>query len=308
MQPYQWNDLELRHLVALQAIAEAGSLWAAADRLDCSASALSQQLAHLERLVGHRLVERSRGRRHVTITEPGRRLLAHAEAIVGRLRAAHADLLAFESGDGGSLRLGTYQSVGAKLLPRLLRSFAADWPAVTVHIDEVPRDDELLEMVERGDLDITFTVLPLPDGPFDAVELMRDPYVLMVGRDHQLAGEAKAVASDLETLSLIGQSSCRSQAAADSYLLSQGVMPSYVFRSDDNGIVQGLVGAGVGAALVPRLSVDDRDPSVSILDVPNMPARRLALAWHRDRYQSPAMRAFIARAQQVCAEVATAAA
>src|SRR5919109_1363560 len=128
MQPYHWSDLELRHLVALQTIAEAGSFWAAADQLDCSASALSQQIANLERLVGHRLIERSRGRREITLTEPGRLLLRHADAIAARLRAAHADLVAFGDGAGGKLRIGTYQSVGTKILPRLLRQFASEWP------------------------------------------------------------------------------------------------------------------------------------------------------------------------------------
>src|SRR5258708_1943376 len=100
-QTYNWDDLELRQLVALQTIAEAGSFWAAADRLHCSASALSQQIAPLERLVGHRLIDRSRGRRSVALTEPGRLLLRHAEAIVARLRAVHADLAAFSDGAAG---------------------------------------------------------------------------------------------------------------------------------------------------------------------------------------------------------------
>jgi DNA-binding transcriptional LysR family regulator len=308
MQPYVWSDLELRHLIALQAIAEAGSFWAAADRLDCSASALSQQIATLERVVGHRLIERSRGRRHISLTEPGRLLLRHAESIVGRLRAARADLAAFDEGASGRLRIGTYQSVGTKVLPRLLRVFAAEWPQVELQLDEEARDAVLLEMVERGELDVTFTVLPLPEGPFEAVELMRDPYVLLVARESPLASGGEAALAKLAALSLIGQSSCRSQDAADDYLRAHGVSPSYVFRSDDNGIVQGLVGAGVGAALVPRLSVDERDESVAVLEVPTMPPRRLALAWHRDRYRSPAAAAFVRRAQEVCAVFAAGAA
>lgn len=300
MQPYHWSDLELRHLVALHTIAEAGSFWAAADLLDCSASALSQQIANLERLVGHRLIERSRGRRQVTLTEPGRLLLRHADAITARLRAAHADLLAFSDGAGGKLRIGTYQSVGTKILPRLLRQFAADWPAVELQLREEAQDQQLLKMVRQGELDLTITVLPLPEGPFEGVELMRDPYVLMVARDAPLASVGTAALSHLGELSLIGFASCRSYTQTEEYLRAQGIAANYVFRSDDNGIVQGLVGAGVGAALVPRLSADERDEAVRIFDLPNIPPRILALAWHRDRYRSPAALAFIERAQQVC--------
>src|SRR5437016_7539325 len=116
-----WSRLELRHLVALDAIAREGSFWAAADALDCSQSAISQQVALLERVVGHRLVERSRGRREVTITEAGRLLLTHAEAIVARLRAAQADFTAYDEGGAGVLRVGSYQSVGQRIVPHLLR-------------------------------------------------------------------------------------------------------------------------------------------------------------------------------------------
>lgn len=303
MRTYHWSDLELRHLAAIQAIAEAGSFWAASELLDVSASALSQQVAHLERLVGHRLVERSRGRRRVTLTEPGRLLLRHADAIVGRLRAAHADLAAFDQGASGRLRIGTYQSVGTKVLPRLLRAFAAEWPDVELQLDEQASDDALLEMVERGELEFTFTVMPLPEGPFDGVELMQDPYVLIVAREAPVGGAGTARVAQLGGLDLIGPSLCRSQEATDGFLRQHGITPAYVFRSDDNGIVQALVGAGVGSALVPRLSVEERDESVRILDVPGMPPRRLALAWHRDRYRSPAALAFLELARQICAEL-----
>jgi DNA-binding transcriptional LysR family regulator len=304
MQPYHWSDLELRHLVALQAIAEAGSFWAAADRLDCSASALSQQIANLERRVGHRLAERSRGRRTVSLTEPGRLLLRHADAIAARLRAAHADLVAFGEGAAGKLRIGTYQSVGSKILPRLLRRFAADWPGVELQLTEEAEDQKLLKMVLQGELDLTITVFPLPEGPFEGVQLMRDPYVLMVANDAPLARAGSAALAQLGELSLIGFASCRSYTQIEAYLRTQGVVPNYVFRSDDNGIVQGLVGAGVGAALVPRLSVDARDEAIRIFELPNIPPRILALAWHRDRYRSPAAIAFTKRAQEVCAAFA----
>ncbi|MGH7904093.1 MAG: LysR family transcriptional regulator [Candidatus Dormibacteraceae bacterium] len=303
MDANHWSGLDLRRLIALRTIADSGSFWAAADRLDCSASALSQQIAGLEQAVGHRLLERSRGRRRVLLTEPGRLLVKHAEAIVARLEAARADLQAFGEGRAGRIRVGTYQSVGTKVLPRLLREFALEWPAVELQLTEEAEDELLLRRVERGDLDLSFTVLPLLDGPFESNELMRDPYALAVAADDALATMGPPGLEALAGLKLIGFQGCRSMAHTEAYLRSQGIEPDVTFRSDDNGIVQALVAAGMGAALMPLLALNEKDETIRILELRSMPPRRLALAWHRDRYRSPAVNAFIRRAGEICAEI-----
>src|SRR6476619_5726117 len=98
MESDTWLGVELRHLAALQAIAEHGSFGRAAEALGYTQSAVSQQLATLEKLVGQRLVDRPAGQRPAELTEAGRMLLAHADAIVARLRAARADLSALADG------------------------------------------------------------------------------------------------------------------------------------------------------------------------------------------------------------------
>src|SRR5437868_10374935 len=117
----QWLGVEFRHLAALQALAAEGSFGRAARRLGYTQSAVSQQIATLERIVGEKLVERPGGPRPISLTEAGRILLRHAESIVARLQAAQADLAAFASGEAGSLHVGTFQSVGAKILPEVMR-------------------------------------------------------------------------------------------------------------------------------------------------------------------------------------------
>src|SRR5215213_10576994 len=102
------------------------------------------------------------------------RHLAALEAV-----ATEADLIALADGAAGSLRVGIYQSVGTRILPRALRRYAREWPQVTVLPREAPTDAGLFELVESGELELTFADLPLPDGPFDYVELLRDPYVLL---------------------------------------------------------------------------------------------------------------------------------
>jgi DNA-binding transcriptional LysR family regulator len=302
MEPDSWLGVELRHLAALEAVAREGSFGRAAERLGYTQSAISQQIATLERLVGTRLVERPGGPRRVSLTEAGALLLRHAEAIVARLQAAQADLAAL--GEGGTLRVGTYQSVGAKILPTLLRRFRESWPHVEIRLTEEASDEGLLRLVERGELDLSFAMLPSLDGPFEAVELLRDPYVVLVAADSPLAGKRSVRMSDLEGVHLIGNRVCRTTALAESALRMRGVAPDVAFRSDDNGTVQGLVAAGVGVALVPLLAVETSDVRVAVLGLePPIPPRVIQMVWHRDRYRSPAALAFVEAAQTVCAEL-----
>src|SRR5881628_1016809 len=112
MQTDSWNALELRHLTALRAVAEEGTFGRAAQRLGYTQSAISQQIAALERIVGEKLLERPGGPRAVSLTEAGHLLLRHADSIVARLDAAQADLQALRAGDAGTLRVGTFQSAG----------------------------------------------------------------------------------------------------------------------------------------------------------------------------------------------------
>src|SRR5712692_11976630 len=128
MERDRWRGVELRHLVALEAVGRLRSFGAAARRLGYTQSAVSQQIAQLEKVVGAKLVERPGGPRAVSLTDAGRLLLRHADAIVARLAAAQADMAALLAGEAGPLRVGILQSVGARLLPRLIRRFKRDFP------------------------------------------------------------------------------------------------------------------------------------------------------------------------------------
>src|SRR6185295_1162335 len=114
-EPDHWLGVEVRHLAALSAVARAGSFGRAATELGYTQSAISQQIAALERIVGEKLVERPGGPRPISITEAGELLLRHAEAIVARLDAARADMAALRAGETGTLRVATYQSISARV-------------------------------------------------------------------------------------------------------------------------------------------------------------------------------------------------
>src|SRR5256886_8305994 len=125
MESDSWLGLELRHLIALKAIAEEGTFGRAATQLGYTQSAISQQIARLERIVGHRLIDRPGGPRPVSLTEAGRLLLKHSDAIAARVAAAQADLTALAEGQAGTLRVGVFQSVGQRILPERIRPFLA---------------------------------------------------------------------------------------------------------------------------------------------------------------------------------------
>lgn len=312
-------------------MADTGSFGRAALYLGYTQSAVSQQIAALEALLGERLVERSRGPRPVLLTEPGHLLARHAETIVATLRAACADVTAYQTGETGEVRIGTFQSVGAHILPGVVRAFATSWPRVTIRLTEDDSDEALLEQVTRGDLDLAFCMAPLPEGPFEAIRLLADPWVLLAaadttgaavdiwpraetstaghvasGNDHSdvVAGGVEDIQSvSVQALAgcpLIGSRRCRSAGHIEDQLRSQGIEPQVIFRSDDNGTVRGLVAAGIGAAVVPELTVEP-DPRIRVYSLtPALAPRVVALAWHRERYRSPATRAFIDTAVVYC--------
>ena len=303
-QPDQWFGVEVRHFAALDAVAREGSFGRAADRLGYTQSAVSQQIATLEKIVGETLVERPGGRRAVSLTEAGKLLLRHAEAIVARLDAARADISALRAGETGTLRVGTYQSVGARVLPGVMRRFMADWPGIELGLSEPTTDPELYNLIESAEVDLAFCSPPLPDGPFEALELMSDPYVLLVPGDSPLAARKSASLDDLGEHVLIGSHTCASGGLVEDELRDRGYDVEYAFRSDDNSTVQGLVAAGFGVALVPLLAVTLGDERVrAIRLVPKVPRRVVAVMWHRDRHRSPAARAFVEIARQVSADV-----
>jgi DNA-binding transcriptional LysR family regulator len=287
-----FRNIELRYLAALEAVGRTHSFVAAARELGYTQSAISQQIAALERAVGQRLVERPGGPRPVALTEAGTLLLRHADSIVAQLDAAEADMAALAEGAAGPLRVGIFQSVGARILPGLLRRFREGWPRVEVRVREETNAADLVSLVEHGELDLAFADLPLPEGPFEWNEILRDPYVLVVPKDDPLARRESA--PPLRELAGWPLVTWRQLGEPETFLRGRVPDLNVVFRSDDNGTLMGLVAEGLGYAVVPQLVVNPRNPAYVALPFGNrVPPRQLAIVWHRDRYRSAAAEAFI---------------
>jgi len=301
--PHRLLGIEMRHLVALDAVASTGSFARAAQQLGYTQSAVSLQIAALERAAGVRLLERPGGRRPVVPTDAGERMLRHAVRLTAQLQAAEADLTALADGTAGTLRVGTFQSMSIRVVPDAVSRLMQLRPGLEVRLQEAPYEDELLALVERGRLDFTFALVP-PDGPFEHIELLRDPYVLLTKAGTPLARrEVAPTLAEIGRLPLIAYS--RSTYGIEALLRSRGIAPHVVFRSDESGAVQRMVAAGIGSALVPRLAVDPSIAGVVALDASRrVPARQIGLAWHRDATVSEAMLDFIAAVRERCDELA----
>ncbi len=301
--PDNWASIDFRHLRALRAVATARTFWAAAQALNTSQSSVSDHIGGLEALTGQRLIERSRGRRTVELTEAGRLLLGHAEAIEARLRAAEADFRSLAAGQSGTLRVGIYQSVANKLVPEVMRRFRESRPQVEIQLAEQMDDRELVAAVERGELDLSFAVQPVPEGPLEIRNLMRDPYVLITAAGSPLAARRPTVA-ELKEVPMVGYYPGPTEDVPEAFLKGRGITPRIVFRSNDNGTVQGMVRAGLGVALAPLLAVDETDPKIALVELAEpISPRILAMVWHRDRYRPPAAAMFVETTATVAREV-----
>jgi len=298
--------VEVRHLMALEAVSQTGSFSQAATRLGYAQSAISQQISTLEKAVGHRLVDRPGGPRSVSLTEAGKVLLDHASHIVARLAAAKADLDAMAAGDAGVLRVGTFQSASNRLLPPTLALFRAAWPNINVELRNEPMIANVEGLIRSGQADLAFADVAALDDAYAMVELIRDPEVLITAPDHPLAKYDTidlAQLSGVKMISMPAGDACFIRVARA--LERVGSEPDIIFRSDDNLTTQRLVAIGLGVAVVPLLTVERSipDAQVAIRGLKSNLDRQIGIIWHRDRLQSRAAEAFIETAMQITTDI-----
>ena len=222
------------------------------------------------------------------------RQLHQAEEEVTRLRA----------GDGGSLVVGTFQSVSVKVLPEVIRRLKAERPLLDIRLFEADDLDVLGDRIVEGQLDLAFMVGTSLDERFTSIHLMDDPYLLISAH----TGESKPLVvptAGLDGVPLVGEYFSSCQAGVDRALRAVGVEPNYVFRTNDNGAVQAMVRVGVGVAVLPVLAVDTTDPEVVAQQLdPPIPPRRITLVRRTGRTLPPAADRFVELAVEVCAELA----
>jgi DNA-binding transcriptional LysR family regulator len=295
------RDLEVRHLIALDAVATEGTFGRAAEKLGYTQSAISQQIAALERVVGGKLFDRPGGPRPVELTPLGSEVLDAARDLLTRVESAGHRIDRFRSGEIGEITVGTFQSTSAAVLPLVIGRLRERFPGAEVRVFETDHDYELFEGLANGDLDVSFLVGDIGPG-FQSRHLMEDPLVLLAPKDRFPAGPValKALAQE----PTIGQHSNSCQLTCEMGLRDSGIVPNYVFRTNDNGTVAAMVRAGMGVAYMPALCVDVWEHGISVhATEPKLPPRTISIAWRSGRTLSPIAEQFIDITVDVCAEL-----
>jgi DNA-binding transcriptional LysR family regulator len=251
--------LDVKRLRVLREVAAHGSFSAAADALAYTQSAVSQQIATLEREAGTVLVDRSA--RGVKLTDAGEALVRHADAVLARLADAEAELEAIAGLRGGRLRIVAFPTAGATLAPRAIAQFRARHPGVELTL--VPGEpEEGIAALKAGDADIAMLIeTGFETGHDEAIErtrLMEDPMYVVLPAGHPLAARRRVRMADLSEESWIVGSA--TSTCPDSVILlracqSAGFEPRITFNSDDYLAIQGFVAAGMGVSLIPDLAL-----------------------------------------------------
>lgn len=266
-----------------------GSLTSAAAALSFTTSAVSQQISKLEREMGVALVERHP--RGVALTEAGVALLRYADEIDRTIEAAHAEMDEFAGLRRGQLRLGTFPTVGASLLPDVVLAFRARYPKVAITVVSARRAG-LIERLKRRDIELTL----LWDYPWERIEddelattpLVNDPTVLLVPHGHPLADGGPVSIGTLRDQEWIVRDEHPVADVLSRVCRGAGFEPRIAFAANDYQETQGMVAAGIGIALAPRLALSALRPDIAIVALENSPARRILLAHLANRRLSPA--------------------
>ncbi|MDT0343843.1 LysR family transcriptional regulator [Streptomyces litchfieldiae] len=289
--------LNIDRLRVLHAISHHGSVSAAADALHVTTSAVSQQMAKLERETGQRLL--AKHGRGVRLTDAGRLLSEHAERILAQVEFAHADLEAQRGQVVGELVIGAFATASRGLFPPTLAALVAGHPRLRIHLREMEPDVALRDL-ERGDIDLAVVLdwynrpLALPGG-LARQTLLDDVADVAMPVTHPLAGREGV---DLEDFADDPWVSWPPGAVCHEWLMftlrGKGVEPRLIHTAVEHHTQLALVAAGLGVAVAPRLGRDPVPEGVALVPVRHTITRRVYAVWRAGADRRPSVRAAVA--------------
>ncbi len=288
--------LDPLHLRTLATVLQTGSFAAAARRLGYTPSAVSQQVAALERAARLSLFEwEARG---IRPTPAATFLSIRGQEVLAALGALQDDLRGLTGGAIGTVRLGGFPTASEHLLPSALAALAASHPLVEILLDE-GEPDELTPRVHDGDLDVAlvhrYTRVPVRrPRALTVTPLLREDLVLLVPSGHPLAEATEVRLEDLEEAAWITTrqgsvgATCLQRICAEA-----GFQPRVSYRSNDYDVVRGFVRCGLGVALVPALG-HVADPGVVPCRLAGVPVYRHVELLARPAIGNPAVEGVVA--------------
>ncbi|WP_445516902.1 LysR family transcriptional regulator [Streptomyces sp. NEAU-174] len=288
--------LDVRRILLFAEVARRGSVTAAARALNYTPSAVSQQVSRLETEAGQPLLDRHA--RGVTLTDAGRALADRGERIARELKAAESELADFAGLRAGTLRIGTFPTVGASLLPPAVIAFRDTHPDVRLTVRSA-RIAGLWSMLENREVEMSlmwdYDWCRIDREDVDITPLLDDPPALLVGDRHPLATRTDATLADLADDSWITRADRHPVAEAlVRSCRAVGFEPQIAYEAHDYQEAQAMVAAGLGVALAPTLALEGIRPGVSVLPLrPPAPVRRILLVRMADHALTPAAGAFL---------------
>ncbi|WP_405809660.1 LysR family transcriptional regulator [Streptomyces sp. NBC_00210] len=289
--------LNLERLRTLDALARHGSVSGAADGLHVTTSAVSQQMAKLEREVGQQLL--AKNGRGVRLTDAGQLLADHAARILSQVELAQSDIEAQRGQVVGEVRIGAFPTAARGLLPAALTSLRSDHPELRVRSRELEPEQAIREVI-RGDLDLAVVLdwsnkkLPVPGGLAQAHLLDDIPDVAMPA-DHPLAGRAEV---DLEEFADDDWVSWPEGEFCYEWLMftlrSKGFEPRIAHMAEEHHTQLALIEAGLGVCVTPRLGRGWVPDGVRLVPVRQLMRRHIYAVWRTDADRRPSIRASVA--------------
>lgn len=284
--------MDLGRLKALHAVATYGTVLAASEALHCTPSAVSQQLAKLDRETGTRLLERDG--RGLRLTDAGRLLADHAARVLDAVDEARSALAAYHEEVGGEIGVAAFATACRGLIPPALATLAARHPQLAARVAEM-NPYEAIDALTRGRVEVAVlddwpeVGLDLPAGVAHAV-LGDDRADLIVPRAHPLAGAGPVPLAKAAGERWIGSAP---GTICHEWLLRvlPGVRPRYLVGEFETQ--QTFVAAGLGVALVPRLARMRTVPGTVVVPVTPEPTRRVIVAWRKSAEVRPALGATV---------------
>ncbi|MGW2190599.1 LysR family transcriptional regulator [Streptomyces sp. NPDC001719] len=288
--------LNLDRLRTLSAVARHGSVSGAADGLHVTTSAVSQQLAKLERETGQQLLAKQG--RGVRLTDAGRLLADHASRILSQVELAQADLEAQRGQAVGELLVGAFPTAARGLFPAALAGLREAHPQLRARLTEMDPDSAVPRVV-RGDIDLAVVLdwynkpLPMPEGLAKA-PLLDDPADVAVPVGHPLAGrrevELEEFADD-EWISWPDGEFCHDWLMLT--LRGKGVEPRISHMAEEHPTQLALIAAGLGVGIAPRLGRGPVPEGVRVLPVRHTMRRHVYAVWRADADRRPSIRAAV---------------
>jgi DNA-binding transcriptional LysR family regulator len=288
--------LSLDRLRALHAVAAAGSIRGGAEALHVTTSAMSQQMAKLEREVGEPLVERQG--RGIRLTDAGKVLAEHAGRLLDEVERIEADLAGRRGAVVGQLAVAAFATAARGLLPTALRTLRADYPELSVRLSELEPGDAI-ERLRRTDVDVAVvqdwadTPLALPEGVCGR-HLLVDHLDLAVPADHPLAHRRSVSLTDVTGEDWVTWTSgqlCHDWLRAT--LAGQATPAAIAHTASEHSTQLALVAAGLGVAIIPRLGREHAADTVRFISLRPGLTRQVHVLWRSGATHRPAVTAVV---------------